>query len=145
MHQLDFGPDGILLVGDGAGDQLVAIETGDTDPGDAATNAFDRIDQLGSRLSEVFGGGTVTVQDMAVNPISKRLYVAARSDSAGASALLTMDGDGRFYAFDSSDVSYVSVPYPEIDSPGSIVSDLRWSDGYVVASVMKSALSPRVR
>jgi hypothetical protein len=142
MHELDFGPAGVLVIGDGVGDRLVAVETGDTDPDDAEANAFDKIDGLSDKLAAIFGGGGVTVEDMAVNPISKRLYVAAYQASSGYYALISFDGGGNAFMFDLSDVTYASVSYPVIDTPGSIVSDIRWTDGYLVASAMKGGFTP---
>jgi hypothetical protein len=52
------------------------------------------------------------------------------------------DGQGEATVLDLTEVTYASVQYPAIDTPGSVVSDLRWTDGYLIASAMKGGFTP---
>ncbi|MEM9456086.1 MAG: hypothetical protein AAGF11_18030 [Myxococcota bacterium] len=72
---LEFGPDGVLFVGDSYGAQLVAIETGDTEPpANPMSIAF--VEELDVEIAALLGTDPrqIVINDMAVNPQSQNIY-----------------------------------------------------------------------
>lgn len=74
---LEFGPDGVLFVGDSYGAQLVAIETGDTEPpANPMSIAF--VEELDVEIAALLGADPrqIVINDMAVNPLSQNIYLS---------------------------------------------------------------------
>src|SRR5262249_48078045 len=66
---ISFAPQGVLLIGDGKGRQVVAVQTGDTTPQKWTRTEIPNIDeQLAGRLGTTRKG--ITVKRLAVNPAS---------------------------------------------------------------------------
>ena len=91
MNSLAFGPEGILFIGDSKSALVFAIDTKDISINEAAEVKLEKIDQhiadlLGSNVEEVH------IQDLAVNPISKNIYVAVHH-ADGTPVLLRIEGD----------------------------------------------------
>ena len=101
---LTFGPDGVLFVGDSAGGAVAAIDTGDKTP--AGAGAKVDVQGVDTKLAAMVGvaPGDILINDVAVNPISKNVYVSAargrgpdaaplvvRVDTAGKLTLLALD------------------------------------------------------
>src|SRR5687767_7384033 len=91
ISALTFGPDGILFIGDSKSATVFAVNTKDTKKGQATAVDIKNIDQ---KIAAALGttAANVTITDMAVNPISKKLYIAVQN-SDGTPVLLTLDGD----------------------------------------------------
>jgi len=100
---LAFGPDGTLFVGDSVGGAIAALDTGDRTPSPAAAVDVQSIDEKLAALVGV-APADVIINDVAVNPISKNVYVSAargrgpdaaplvvRVDAAGKLTLLPLD------------------------------------------------------
>jgi len=143
ITSLAFGPDAILLIGDSKGATVFAVDTKDMSKVEkGAAIDLKGIDQkiaslLGTTLENV------AIQDMAVNPISKKVYVAVQS-ADGTPVLLTIEGDKI------QPVSLKEVPFSSIalnnapaedakDQRGrplrvSSISDLAYADGKVMVS-----------
>ena len=100
---MTFGPNGVLFVGDSIGGAIAAIETGDTTP---AAGAKVDVQGIDAKIAALVGiqAGDVIINDVAVNPISKNVYVSAargrgpdaaplvvRVDAAGKLTLLPLD------------------------------------------------------
>ncbi len=86
--QLAFGPEGILFIGDTLGGTIIALATDDTDTGTATDLRVDAIDQ---KLAALLGTtpDQISIQDLAVNPISKNVYVSvSRGRGPDAAAVL---------------------------------------------------------
>jgi hypothetical protein len=141
LDRIAFGPGGVILLGDGAKDRIVAVETGDTGTGEDLT--FNRVDNLTTRIASAIGTEVapieIQVRDIAVNPLTKRMYIAAWRSTDISPHLLWLDANGAAHEVDMSQVVYASVSYSPIQTPGSTVTDIAWLDGLVVASVMKQA------
>jgi hypothetical protein len=101
---LTFGPDGVLFVGDSTGGAIAAIDTGDKTP--ASATAKVDVQGVDTKLAAMVGvqAGDILINDVAVNPISKNVYVSAargrgpdaaplivRVDSTGKMTLLPLD------------------------------------------------------
>src|SRR5262249_38164709 len=101
---LTFGPDGALFFGDSVGGASPALQTGDKAP--AAAGAKVDVEGVDTKLAALVGvtAGDILINDVAVNPISKNVYVSAargrgpdaaplvvRVDAAGKLTLLPLD------------------------------------------------------
>src|SRR5205085_12392555 len=82
---LAFGPDGILFVGDSIGGTVVALDTADRTAARGGKINVDGIDQKIAALVGV-APDQIMVNDIAVNPLSKNVYISA-SRGRGPDAL----------------------------------------------------------
>ena len=143
ISSLAFGPDGILFIGDSKGATVFAVNTKDNKKNKQVADVeMKNIDQkiaaaLGTEVTHI------TITDMAVNPLSGKLYIAVQN-SDGTPTLLTLSGD-KISAFSLQDVAYTSVSLnnaPAEDAKDqrgrplrvSSISDLGYSDGFLLVS-----------
>lgn len=127
MSALAFGPEGVLFVGDGKSAAVFALELGDKAPREVKEPK--EITDVEGKLAALLGAtpADVMVHDLAVNPISKNVYLAVSrgraawsdrwllpNDVADASVLVKIDAEGRFSALDLGAVrsSRVELPNP---------------------------------
>ena len=142
ISALTFGPDGILFIGDSKSATVFAVNTKDTKKQKPAVVDIKNIDQ---KIAAALGTTTanITITDMAVNPISKKLYLAVQN-ADGTPALLTLDGD-KLVAVSLKDLSATSVVLnnaPAEDAKDqrgrslriSTISDLGYADGNLLVS-----------
>lgn len=130
---LSFAPGGVLLIGDGAKGQIVAVETGDkrSAGGVSEIKAFNR--QLALLLGAPADG--VELIDMAVNPVSGRLYVAARKQRGKDHLIVTVDGAGTIAHFALENVQHAVVPLPAGEkSPVNRITDVAWAGDRLIAA-----------
>lgn len=143
INALTFGPEGILFIGDGRSATVFAIDTKDAalveKPGPVEIKAIDQ--QIAALLgTEV---KNLTIQDVAVNPASKKVYCAVQH-SDGTPVLLRIDG-ANISAVPLKDISYSAlalsnVPSEEAKSQRgeslriSSISDMGYADGKVLVS-----------
>src|ERR1700741_1502829 len=76
---LSFGKDGILFIGDSKGASVFAVDTKDAkNNNNAALIAVTNIDE---KIAAALGTQkeNITITDMAVNPLSKKLYIAIQN------------------------------------------------------------------
>lgn len=75
---IEFAPENVLLIGDGTGSQIIAVQTNDKASA-AALPA--KIENLNEKLAAKVGAKAEGIEllDMAVNPNSGRVYFALRS------------------------------------------------------------------
>jgi hypothetical protein len=142
ISALSFGPDGILFIGDSKSATIFAVQTKDTRKGTASAVDIKNIDQ---KIAAALGTevANVTITDMVVNPVSKKLYIAVQN-SDGTPVLLKMEGE-KIEALPLKDLNATSVvlnnaPAEDAkDSRGrslriSTISDLGYADGKVLVS-----------
>ena len=142
MSALAFGPDGILFIGDSKSAVVFAINTADTRKGKA--NAFD-MKNIDQKIAAALGTevANINITDMAVNPVSKKLYIAVQTKD-GSAALLRIEGD-KLEAVNVKDLAFTSVALNNApaedakDNRGrplriSTVSDLGYADGKLLVS-----------
>ncbi|HEY6502650.1 MAG TPA: hypothetical protein VIZ28_01630 [Chitinophagaceae bacterium] len=143
ISAIAFGPDGILFLGDSRSAAVFAIDTKDkTMVEKAAAVEIKNIDQkiaaaLGTEVKNI------RIQDIAVNPISKKIYCAVQS-SDGTPVLLKLEGDKiqavSFKDIEFSTISIANVPGEDVKDRGGrplrdqSISDLNYSDGSVLLS-----------
>lgn len=131
IEAIAFGPNGLLLIGGGT--QVVTVETGDTTPSAWARMEVANIDQL---LAGKLGlqAKDIEIRKLAVNPASRKAYVALQSLRTKASALLTIDGTGKIAEFPLDNVKYRSYTLAAPKVSITKVTDIAWAGGKIVAS-----------
>jgi len=113
---LTFGPDGVLFVGDSIGGAIVALDTNDKTP--AATAAFN-VQGLDATIAGLVGvmPDQILINDVAVNPISKNVYVsAARGRGPDAVPLVVrVEPSGKVTPLSLDNIGHASVAL--VDAP----------------------------
>jgi hypothetical protein len=143
VSALAFGPDGVLLVGDSKSAAVFAIETKDNAPLEKAKAV--EVKNIDKKIAEALGTEVqnVTIQDMAVNPVSKKVYFGVQL-ADGTPVLLKLEGD-KIQAVSTKDIKYASVSLnnaPAEDAKDQrgrplrvwAISDLSFIDGKVMVS-----------
>jgi hypothetical protein len=108
---MTFGPAGILFVGDSVGGSVVAIDTGDTKaPASAVKIDVEGID---AKIAAMVGiaADQIVVNDLAVNPVSKNVYLSA-SRGRGPDAMpliVRVDGAGKLTLVSLDNAKYAAV------------------------------------
>lgn len=121
---LTFAPDGTLFLGDSIGGAVFAIETKEPETGAVKALAVQDLEtkiaaRLGTHASDVL------VHDLAVHPISHRVFLAVSNGRAGwdnewklpnhvanAHLILTLDAEGSLDEYPLDDVRYARVELP---------------------------------
>ena len=139
MSTLAFGPDGLLFVGDAKAGAIFALETGDVTPGQAAERLSVR--DVETRVAALLGARTseVLIHDLAVNPVSQKIYLAVSRDRArwesrwqlpnelgDAAVLVRMDHDGELEAVDVTAMKWSKAALPNPVAEGKTHS---WKTG----------------
>jgi hypothetical protein len=143
VEAISFGPGGMLLVGDGKGSQVVAIDTGDTTPIRWTRTEIANIkEELAGRLGAP--GKDVEIRKVAVNPASQTAYLAVRMLAAKKDLLMTVDGNGSIKEFATENVKFVAVPLPG-EFKVTMVTDLTWAgDRILVATQANETFGSKV-
>jgi hypothetical protein len=150
---LAFGPDGILFVGDTAGAALFAIDTGDRGP---AAQGTVKAESVNRKIADAIGTtpDQILVNDMAINPASRKAYVsvARGKGPAAAPVIVRIDADGKVEPLALENIPFAKAPLP--DPPSSeaprngraeAITDLAFIDGRVfVAGLSNEEFSSRL-
>jgi hypothetical protein len=151
MSALAFGPDGVLFVGDGKGGALFALDLGDKTAREVKEPK--EVTDVEGKVSALLGAtpADVLVHDLAVNPISKNVYLAVSrgraglqsrwalpNDFADASVLVKVDGDGKFGVVDLASVRFARVALP---NPVDAAKKHVWKEGVSQRTETITALS----
>ena len=134
INVLEFAPDGVLLIGDGAGSQILAVETGDTT---AVPQPKANIPRIAAKLAASMGTTAkgIEIVDLTVNPASGRVYFAVRHQADRKYAVLTLDGEGEIDEFSLKDVTYARLSLSAGDKAKvSVITDVAWADDRIVAA-----------
>ena len=143
VSALSFGKDGILFIGDSKAATIFAVDTKDAkNNNSAAPIDIAGIDQ---KIAEALGTQkeNITITDMAVNPLSKKLYIAIQN-SDGTPAIVKLEGD-KIEALSLKDVNFSSIALNDVaaedakDARGrplrvSTISDMGFANGKVLVS-----------
>lgn len=142
ISAITFGPDGILFIGDSRSASVFAVNTKDARQQNSSAFEIKNIDQkiaaaLGTQVANI------TISDMAVNPVSKKLYIAVQH-SDGTPVLIKVDGEKMEAVFlkDLNTSSVVLNNSPAEDAKDqrgrslriSTISDLGYADGKLLVS-----------
>lgn len=143
ISALAFGPDGILFIGDSKSASVFAIDTKDRVAVDKA--AAVEIKNIDQKIAASLGteAKNIRIRDIAVNPISKKIYCAVENMD-GTPVLLKIEGEKiepvSLKEIQFSAASIANVPgEDQKDNRGrslreSVISDLQYADGDVMLS-----------
>lgn len=127
IEVIRFAPEGVLLIGDGKGAQVLAVNSGDTAPKAAWKDPIEKIDEkIAGKLGTTAKG--IDILGLAVNPASGIAYLAVRKQDDKKHLIVTVDGTGKIGEFALEDVKYARVALPAGDKGGlTKVTDLAWA------------------
>ncbi len=141
---LTFGPTGILFLGDSHNASVISFDTKDTKLNKAPKSY--NLNKIDEKIAEVLGTTkeNISIVDMAVNPVSKKLYLAVKS-ADGTPVLLSLSPSNEFQVISLKDIAFSSValnnaPSDEAkDRRGrslriSSISDLGFANGKLMVS-----------
>jgi hypothetical protein len=143
ISALAFGPDGVLFIGDSKSASVFALDTKDNAKVEkAAAIELKKFDQkvagaLGTTVDNI------TIQDLVVNPVSKKIYCAVQM-ADGTPVLLKIEGE-KIATVPFKDVSYSVVEITNApaedakDQRGrplrvSSISDVAFADGKLLVT-----------
>lgn len=140
---LTFGPAGVLFIGDSQNAEVFAVDTKDTKK--ATAKAYD-VKNIDEKIAGALGTTkeNITITDMAVNPVSKKLYIGVKS-ADGTPVLLAMTADNDIKPVSLKDVNFSAVELndaPAADAKDrrgqqlriSSISDIGFADGKLMVS-----------
>lgn len=144
ITSLTFGPTGILFIGDSQNASVIAFDTKDTRK-PATVKAFD-MPKIDEKIASALGTTkeNINITDMAVNPVSKNLYIAVKS-ADGTPVLLTMGADNQIKPVSLKDVNFSTAALNNVAGPeekdrrGTLmrltsISDMGFADGKLMVS-----------
>ena len=131
--RINFGPNGLLLVGDRTTASVVAIDTGDVGPVKKLKKKVDKIDDL---VAAALGAKSdaVTIEDMAVNPKSGKIYLSVNRKADRVSAILVIDDEGKVSNLNLKTAKYVRVGLPNEDGKLSNITGVQFAGDRVLAA-----------
>lgn len=143
ISALAFGSDGILFIGDSKSAAVFAIDTKDKTVADKASAV--EIKNIDEKIAASLGteAKNIKIKDIAVNPMSKKIYCAVENMD-GTPVLLKLDGD-KIQPVSLKDIQFSTVSIANVpgedqkDNRGrslreSVISDLHYADGNVMLS-----------
>jgi hypothetical protein len=154
---LAFGPDGILFVGDSQGARVFALDTGDRDAGSGKVDIAGVNEKVAAMLGTA--ADQVLINDMAVNPISKKVYLSvSRGRGPDAAAVIVhVDSAGKITELSLDSIKHDSaeignaVSADAKDRRGNslrmqAITDLHYVDGQVfIAGLSNEEFSSNLR
>lgn len=113
---LEFGPDGVLFIGDSYGSQVVALETNDMDA-PVAPEAPVLVERIDVELAALLGANPldIVINDMVVNPLSQNIYLTlhvGRTIDPGVAIVRFVKDTGELEILDLSTFDMTSVDLP---------------------------------
>lgn len=143
ISALSFGKDGVLFIGDSKGGSVYAVDTKDAkNKSAAAAISIANIDQ---KMAAALGTQkeNIMITDMAVNPVSKNIYIAVQYTD-GTPALLKIE-DEQIKAVGMKDIQFSTIALNDVyaedakDARGrplriSSISDIAFDNGKVLLS-----------
>ena len=143
ISALAFGPDGVLFIGDSKSASVFAIATLDNQKNEKGIAV--EMKKFDMKVAAALGTTVenISIQDIAVNPISKKIYCAVHLND-GSSALLRIESE-NLVAVNLKNINFSSVPItnaPAEDAKdqrgrplrGNSITDLGFYDGKVLVS-----------
>ncbi|WP_276365994.1 hypothetical protein [Chryseolinea sp. H1M3-3] len=146
ISALTFGPDGILFIGDSKSATVFAVDTKDNQKVDKAEAV--EVKQFDQKIAAALGTEVknVSIQDLVVNPVSKKIYCAVQLND-GTAALLKVNGE-KIESVNLKDVNFSQVALTNVpgeedkDQRGRPIRPLAISDiGFYDGKVLVSGLS----
>ncbi len=127
ISTMDFGPDGILFIGDSYSGKIIAVDTKDITE-NITTEAI-KVEDLQGKMAALLGttADNIIIHDMAVNPISQVPYLAVSkgnrrelgfwrlpNDVSKANLIIKVNSDGSMEEFSLENISYSETTLPSI-------------------------------
>lgn len=152
---LAFGPDGIVFVGDAKSATIFAIATGDTKGEPSKVNI--NVQGLNTQVAKLLGADGVTINDLAVNPLSGNVYLSVTKGKGqgAAPALVRVDATGKLSEVALQKVAFQKVSLPNAPEDkeisrngrtsnprGDSITDLAYAEGKVYVTGLASGESP---
>lgn len=138
VGRLGFGPHGLLLVADPKSASVLAIETGDTGP---VAKLEKKIDDIDARLAAGVGApaGGITIVDMAVNPLSGKIYFSLTRNEDNRPVLVRVNAAGKVESLELGGMPYARMTLPAAENAklGS-VTDLAFAENQVVVAAQSN-------
>jgi len=145
---LTFGPDGVLFVGDSMGGAIAALQTGDRT---AAPGSGVDVKGIDEKIAALVGimPSDLLINDVAVNPISKNVYVSA-SRGRGPEAMpliVRVESSGKLtllplYTIKHENVNLADVPEANASARQNprtqTITDMAFVDGSVMVAGMSN-------
>lgn len=131
IEAIRFGPNGLLLIGGGS--DVVTVETGDVKEITWSKTDIANVDQL---LAGKLGlmAKDIEIRRIAVNPASRKLYVAVRSLKSNQYAILTVDGAGKVEEFSLENVKFTRYPLLVGEKAVTKITDVIYAGRRIVAA-----------
>lgn len=135
---INFAPGGVLLIGDGKGKQIFAVQAepagGKPDTAKAASLKLDGIDaKLGAAIGTDAKG--IEILDLATGPVTGTVYIAVRRQDDKRHVILTVDAAGKVGEFSLKDVPHVRIALPGGEkSTLNRVTDVAWAGDRLLAA-----------
>ena len=144
---LAFGPDGVLFVGDSMGGAVAALQTDDRTPSSAPVN----VQGIDEKIAALVGvmPSDLLINDVAVNPISRNVYVsAARGRGPDASPLvIRVEGSGKLTLLKLDSIKHETVNLsdaPDANASGrqnprtQTITDMAYVNGNLMIAGMSN-------
>ena len=131
---LSFGPGGLLLVAESGSASVVAIETGDIGP---LVKLKQRVDNVSGLIANGLGttAENLTINDMAVNPDSGRIYISASRKPDNATSVITVDAEGKARQLDLTNLPWARITLPGgTNSKVTRITDVAFAGDRVLAA-----------
>ncbi len=110
ISALTFAKEGVLLVADPSSQSVIAIDTKDTGPLALPPKVADVTGTIAPGLGTT--AENLLIKDMAVNPASGKVYLAAQRRPDNATLILTIDGTGKIEPLVTDTLTWASVTLP---------------------------------
>lgn len=139
MSALEFGPEGLLFIGDSRSGTIFVVDTEERTPGEVVEDFA--VPDLEGKIAAILGttDDKIMIHDMAVNPLSHSVYLSVSrgraawdskwelpNDLADANILIRVTTTGDIEEFSLSGVRYASAQLP---NPVDMNETHRWKEG----------------
>jgi hypothetical protein len=146
---MTFAPDGVLLVGDSTGGAIAALDIDDRTPARGAVKI--EVQGVDEKLAAMVGvmPADILINDVAVNPISKNVYVsAARGRGPDAAPIVArIDASGKLTLVALDNVKHETVSLADVPADGGsgrqnprtqTITDMAFVNGNVMVAGMSN-------
>ena len=153
-----FGPDGILFVGDSTGGAVWALDSGDRKASPAKPVEIAAANQ---KIAAMLGTAAdqILINDMAVNPISKRVYfsVSRGRGPEATGVILRTNSKGELEELALDNIKFSKAAIPDVPDPSQkdrrgqsfrmeAITDIGFMDGKVfIAGLSNQEFSSNLR
>ncbi len=109
---IKFGPAGVLFITEPSGASIIALETGDNGP---VTKLAKPVEDTAGTVATALGttADQIQIVDMAVNPLSGKIYFSVQNNAAKTFAIVVIDAGGKATALNLAERPSVRVALPK--------------------------------